>query len=228
VTRVLLLPSPLLPRLVHRPFLDALARALGARGSEEGAVDVATFPRPPGDPGAVVDAFRRRVADVRPDLVLTHSNAGRYAAAAAPGVPVVHLDATLPAESGVPTPMAPAAAADALAGRADADGLLPPWSRWWGDEELASLLPDAQSRRELHETGHAVPLAYLRSELGAPYGWVDAPQAYVAFGGTRTDEVALARRHGWPVTVLAGAGHLHHVVAPDEVAAVVLDLAARL
>ncbi len=226
--RVLILPSPLLPRLVHLPFLEALGAALWSDRQLPSSVDVAAFPRPPRDPGTVLEAFRLRVDAVEPHLVLTHSNAGRYAALAAPGVPTVHLDSTLPVESGEPTSMAPPAAAEALVGEADADGLLPPWDRWWTEEQLASVLPDAVLRRDLCEGGHPVPLAYLRSELGAPAGWADDPQAYVAFGDTRADEVALARRHDWPVEVVPGAGHLHHVVAPREVAAVVVRLAQGL
>ncbi len=228
VALVLLLPSPLLPRLVHLPFLDALGAALGSARPGGGVVDVATFPRPPRHPDAVLAAFREYVDRVRPDLVVTHSNGGRFAALAAPGVPTVHLDATLPDASGRPTPMAPPGAVEALAETADDAGLLPPWSRWWSDEELAGVLPDPVARDALHAAGHPVPLTYLRAELGAPQGWTDVPQAYVAFGAARADEVALARRQGWPVEQVAGAGHLHHLVAPAEVAAVVVELVDRL
>ena len=43
---------------------------------------------------------------------------------------------------------------------------------------------------------------------------------------TYAEETALARRLGWPTTVLDGALHLHHLVDPDAVATAVLDLAA--
>ena len=38
-------------------------------------------------------------------------------------------------------------------------------------------------------------------------------------GSTYAEETALARRLGWPTTVLDGALHLHHLVDPDAVAA---------
>lgn len=228
MTRVLLLPSPLLPRTVHAPFLDALGEALWSMQRRECSVDVAAFPRPPADAAAVLGAFRSRVEEMTPDLVLTHSNGGRYAALAAPGVPVVHVDAALPAESGDPSPMAPGAMLERLAGMADDAGLLPPWSRWWPEEDFAAVLPDPGARSALREREHRVPLAYFRSQLGAPTGWTEGPQAYLAFGDTYAHELGLAHRHGWPTERLEGAGHLHHLVEPSVVAEAALGLATRI
>ncbi len=116
MTRVLLLPSPLLPRLTAVPFLDALGARLRAAERVDGFVGVAEFPRPAADAQAVLDTFRMVVATERPDLVLTHSNGGRYAAVAAPGIPVVHIDAALPPASGEAVPMAPPAMLEHLDG----------------------------------------------------------------------------------------------------------------
>lgn len=228
MTSVLLLASPLLPRLLHLPFLDALGDALHSARGAGGAVGVAAFPYPPPDAAAVLGAFRHRVEAAAPDLVITHSNAGRYAALAAPGVPVVHVDAALPRESGEPAPMAPEEMLDRLATMADDDGLLPPWSRWWPEEAFVAVLPDAAARRDLRAHERRMPLGYFHSMLGAPAAWVQAPQAYLAFGDTYADETALARRYDWPTERLEGAGHLHHLVAPQVVAGAVLDLAAAI
>ena len=173
-------------------------------------------------------AFRGRVEDVRPDLLVTHSNGGRYAAPAAPGVPVVHVDAALPPAGGDEATMAPSAMLEHLAGLADDDGLLPPWSRWWPEDEFAQVLPDPVARAALREQEPRMPLSYFRSRLGAPPGWAEQPQAYLAFGGTYARETAFAREHGWPTTVLEGAGHLHHLVDPGAVADAVVDLVGRL
>ena len=227
MTRVLLLPSPLLPRLTHLPLLQALATHLRASQQVEGSVDVAAFPRAPTDAQAVLAAFRQSVTAGRPDLVLTHSNAGHYAALAAPGIPVVHVDAALPPEHGDAT-LAPERLLAHLAGLADGDGLLPPWTRWWPDEDLAAVMPDAQVLAGIRAQELRMPLSYFRSRLGAPDGWVTHPQAYLAFGGTYAEETAFALEHGWPTTVIEGARHLHHLVEPDAVARAVLALAARL
>ena len=227
MTRVLLLPSPLLPRLSAVPFLDALAARLWDAKRRDVAVDVAAFPATATDAVAVLGAFRRWVELEPPDLVLTHSNGGRYAALAAPGIPVVHVDAALPPEHGDAT-MAPEGLLDHLARMADDDGLLPPWTRWWPEEDVAAVLPDAEVLAGIRAEEQRMPLSYFRSRLGAPEGWVDRPQAYLAFGDTYAEETSFALEHGWPTTVLDGALHLHHLVEPDAVAAAVLDLAARL
>ena len=226
--RVTLLPSPLLPRLSAEAFTSAVAERWWRLHQEEVAVGIAAFPKPAPDAQAVLDTFRMVVAMERPDLVLTHSNGGRYAALAAPGIPVVHIDAALPPASGEEVPMAPAAMLDHLTTMADDDGLLPPWSRWWPEEDFAQVLPDAAVRADLREHERRMPLSYFRSRLGAPDGWAEQPQAYLAFGDTYAEEAAFAHEHGWPTTVLDGALHLHHLVAPDAVAAATLDLAARL
>ena len=228
MTRVLLLPSPLLPRLSAVPFLDALCARFWDAYRAEGSVGVAALPKAPPDAQAVLDAFRMSVAMERPDLVLTHSNGGRYAALAAPGIPVVHIDAALPPASGEGVPMAPTAMLDRLAAMADDDGLLPPWSRWWPEEDLARVLPDPAARADLREHEHRMPLSYFRSRLGAPPGWAEQPQAYLAFGDTYAEETAFARAQGWPTTVVEGALHLHHLIEPDAVATAVLDLATAL
>ena len=227
MTRVLLLPSPLLPRLSAVPFLDALGRRSWNARRVEAAVAVAAFPAAPADAQTVLAAFRLSVRLERPDLVLTHSNGGRYAALAAPGIPVVHVDAALPPERGDAT-LAPEGLLEHLAGMAGDDGLLPPWSRWWPEGDFAQVLPQPAARAHLRTHERRMPLSYFRSRLGAPPGWVEQPQAYLAFGDTYAEETAFARAHGWPTTVLDGALHLHHLVDPDAVAAAVLDLASAL
>ncbi|HYN65303.1 MAG TPA: hypothetical protein VES93_00345 [Ornithinibacter sp.] len=218
--RAVLLPSPLLPARAYAPLTHALGRC------GWGAV-VAAGPGLPDGPGPVLAAYREAVSEKRPDLVVAHSNAGRYAVAAAGGVPVVHLDAALPPEHGDAT-LAPDGLLDHLAGLADDDGLLPPWTHWWSEEDLAAVVPDAEVLAGLRADEPRMPLAYFRSRLGAPDGWVRYPQAYLALGDTYAEETAFARGQGWPTTVLEGALHLHHLVDPDAVAAAVLDLAAAL
>jgi hypothetical protein len=221
VTRALVLPSPFLPGSVHAPLADALQR----RGW---GVAVAPLTASPVGPEPVLAAFRTAVDEVAPDVVLTHSNAGRYAPLVAGGVPVVHIDAALPPASGEPATLAPEAMLSVLAGMADANGLLPPWTRWWSEEAVAEVLPDPVALAALRAEEWPMPLTYVRSRLGAPVGWAERPQAYLAFGDTYAVEVALARGQGWPVERVQGAGHLHHLVEPGLVADAVVELAAAL
>ena len=221
MTTALVLPSPLTPALVHAP----LAAALRRRGW--GVVV-------PGQASAPVDAlevlarFASAAGRVAPDVVIAHSNAGRFAAFVAPvGAAVVYVDAALPPTAGEAA-LAPETLLDHLAGMADDDGLLPPWSRWWPDEDVVAVLPDPVALARLRTAEDRVPLSYLRSRLGAPAGWRERPSAYLAFGSTYEDEVATARSLGWPVEVLEGAGHLHQLVEPEAVADAVTALAARV
>ena len=220
MSSAVLLPSPLLPARAYAPLGDALGR----RGW---GVAVAAVPRAPDGPEPVAAAFREAVTAHGADLVLAHSNAGRYAVAAAGDAPVVHVDAALPPEHGVAT-LAPEGLLEHLAGMADADGLLPPWTRWWPDDDIATVVPDAKVLAEIRADEQRMPLAYFRARLGAPEGWQQHPQAYLALGSTYAQETALAQRLGWPTSVLEGALHLHHLVDPDAVAAELLDLAAAL
>lgn len=218
--RAVVLPSPLLPARAYDPLVDALGR----RGWD---VARPVVPTTPDGPVRVLLAFREVVTAGGTDLLVAHSNAGRYAAAAAGGRPVVYVDAALPPQHG-DAPLAPEALLDHLAGLADADGMLPPWTRWWDEHDLAAVVPDRQVLVGIREDEPRMPLAYFRSRLGAPAGWAGQPQAYLAFGQTYARETAFAREQGWPTTVLDGALHLHHLVDPDAVAAAVLDLADRL
>ena len=214
--RAVVLPSPLLPARAYPPLTHALER----RGW---GVVVAEVPGVPRGPDPVLAAFREAV-NGRTDLVVAHSTAGRYAVAVAGAAPVVYLDAALPPEHGDAT-LAPDGLLDHLAALADGDGLLPPWTRWWGDDDVATVVPDPTVLAAIRAEEQRMPLAYFRSRLGAPDGWVTRPQAYLALGGTYAEETALARRLGWPTTVLGGALHLHHLVDPDAVADAILDLA---
>ena len=90
VTTALLLPSPFLPAHVFAPLADALGR----RGW---GVVVSTPPAAPSDAEEVLRAFLADAERAAPDVVLAHSNAGRYAAHVAPQrAVVVYLDAALP------------------------------------------------------------------------------------------------------------------------------------
>lgn len=218
--RAVVLPSPLLPAGAYAPLVDALGR----RGW--GAV-VAAVPQAPRGPEPVLAAFREASTTHGADLVVAHSNAGRYAVAAAGGVPVVYVDAALPPERGE-APLAPEGLLEHLAALADRDGSLPPWTRWWDDADLTAVVPDAAVLAGIRADEPRMPLAYFRSRLGAPDGWVAQPQAYLALGHTYAEETALARRLGWPTFVLEGALHLHHLVDPDAVATAVLDLSGAL
>jgi len=175
----------------------------------------------------VLDAFSRAVAGHSPELVVAHSNAGLVAPAVADGIPIVFLDAALPPSSGQ-CAMAPPAMMAHLESLADDGGLLPQWTHWWEAADVAPLFPDEATRHRVEADLPRLPLAYFRTSVRPPDGWESGPRAYLAFGETYADELARARRLGWPTGVVGGALHLHHLHDPSGVARQVLDLAVTL
>ena len=172
-------------------------------------------------------AYRDAAVRERPALVVAHSNAGLVAPAVADGTPVVFVDAALPPSTGE-SPMAP----PALLGHLDAlvgdDDLLPPWTRWWGEEDVVPLFPSREARAGVEASLPRLPLSYFRTTVPTPQGWESRPCAYLAFGGTYAVELARARRLAWPVEQLQGALHLHFLHDADGVVARVLELASVL
>jgi len=202
----LLLPSPLLGPATWVP----VAELLGGRVT-------------------TVDEAAR--ADVGPDeaVLVVHSNAGLYAPLLAARLGVratVYVDAALPGD-GPDTALAPPRFLEFLETLAGDDGVLPPWTQWWADDDVRDLFPDAATRAAVEAEQARLPLSYFTARIEVPAGWADRPSAYLAFGDTYAEEIALARAHDWPVTVLPGH-HLHQLVAPAEVAAAVADLVSRV
>ena len=208
--RLLLVASPLLGPATWRPVADVLTRqGYDARTTtvEHLAADTGTGPV----------------------VVVPHSNAGLHVPHLTRDLDVVatvYVDAALPTEDATSTTLAPPAFRDFLATLADADGVLPRWTDWWPAADVAPLFPDDAGRAVVEAEQARRPLTWFDREVPVPAGWVDRPSAYLAFGMTYPAEVALARRHHWPVTVVDGA-HLHTLVDPEGVAAAVVDLAER-
>ncbi len=219
---VVLLPSP----LVGPASMQPLAAALVALGHQ---VVVATLPADIDHPDGVMEAFAEAAAAFSRPILVPHSNAGLYAPAVAAGVGatgIVFMDAALPPPEG-PAPLAPTSLREHLNRLADADGLLPPWTGWWDEEDVAPLFPSPAVRRLVEAEPPRLPVRYFAHEVEAPRGWSDHACAYLAFGETYAEEIARARELGWPVEVLQG-GHLHHLHAPGAVAEHLHRVARRL
>ncbi|MGA9748902.1 MAG: hypothetical protein WBQ50_15690, partial [Nocardioides sp.] len=137
---------------------------------------------------------------------------------------IVYVDAALPAATG-PTPLAPPALREHLAGLADADGMLPPWTQWWHD--TTGLFPDDATRALIEERQPRLPLRYFDGSVASPAGWQERPQAFLAFGSTYAEELERAVALGWPTRRFDG-GHLHLLHDPVLVAEAVLDLCREL
>jgi hypothetical protein len=211
-----LLPSPLLGPAAWEPVAAEL-RAAGRA--------CAVVPGTGTSQDEVLAAFAAGLPD-GPLVLVPHSNAGLYVPALAERrdvAAVVFVDAALPSRGGGPSPVAPLGLVDYLRTLADADGMLPPWTRWWDEGSLAALFPDDGTRQRVQAEERSLPLSYFTDAVPTP-PWDHLRCAYLAFGATYADEVARARAADWPVEVVDG-GHLEMLHCPERVARQVVTLA---
>ncbi len=215
---LILLPSPLLGPAVWRP----VARVLVDQGWD---TTICTVPEPVLRAQDVLNTFLAALPVDRDVVLIPHSNAGAYVpelAVLPRVVAAVFVDAILPPPSGR-MPLAPPAFLDVLREKADDDGLLPPWTSWWDEVDVAALFPNAESRAEVEREQQRLPLSYFAGALAVPQGWDDLPGAYVAFGDTYAADREAAAERGWPVRTLP-AGHLRPLLEPDRVAETLVAL----
>lgn len=133
---------------------------------------------------------------------------------------VVFLDAVLPAVSGETH------AAEGIRSFVSTlpveDGLLPPWSRWWGDA-IAELVPDPGQLALLRADEPRLTPDFWAEPVPVP-DWPADRAGYVRLSAAYDKEAEEAARRGWPVRTLDGT-HLDPLVRPAEVAAAVLEVA---
>jgi pimeloyl-ACP methyl ester carboxylesterase len=163
-------------------------------------------------------------------VLVAHSNAGLFLpviAAALPGQVrgCIFVDAAIPPDSGA-APVAPPELLTLLRDKASG-GLLPCWTDWWGEEDVAPLFPDQATRQAVTEEQPRLPLAYYEASVPVPAGWGARPCAYLLFGPPYDELAAEARGRGWIVERLPGA-HLHQLVDPDGVARLLVAMAEQM
>jgi hypothetical protein len=161
-------------------------------------------------------------ADGQPAILIGHSRAGPLLATAGSmlGAGVrgyVFVDARLPTPGRSWMETVQPSLAARLRDMADPQGWLPPWSQWWGDEELAALLPDSAIRRHFVTGCPGLPLAMFEEIHPPAPGWPTAPGGYLQLSEAYEDEAARARELGWPVRQLL-SHHLALLTEPGQVA----------
>ncbi|MGI5212494.1 hypothetical protein [Plantactinospora sp. CA-290183] len=215
-----LIPSPFLGPAVWASVASVLRSDFGI---------TATVPAPPdpatSSPAAVLAAIEKGLPDADDLVLVPHSNAGLYVPALVTRHPVrgaVFVDAVLPPARGS-VPVARADLSDMLRDRVGPDGSLPLWTRWWPEESVAGLFPDAETRARVEAEQARVPFAYLTARVDLPDGWDAVSAGYLSFGDTYADEREDARARGWPVRTMPG-GHLHMLRDPAGVAREIMEL----
>jgi len=219
-TTLVLLPSPLLGPAVWAPVAAELAR----RGHQVQTVPSPSAPLRNSDD--VLDHFLSAVPDDRDVILLPHSNAGLYVPALVEQrhvVGAVFVDAGLPPKTGDKL-LAPAELFAILADKSDGDGLLPQWTSWWDEADVAELFPNSEVRARIEREQPRLPLSYFASQLRVASGWdTSLAGAYLAFGDTYAEDRTLAAVRGWATATLSGS-HLHMLVDPTAVTQELLAL----
>jgi pimeloyl-ACP methyl ester carboxylesterase len=171
---------------------------------------------------AGVDAICRPLGD-EPVVLVPHSNAGLYVPAVIDRLGeqvrgVVFVDAALPSTGHLTTP-------EFLRRLVTTDGLLPPWTAWWDEADVADLFPDAETRAEVEAEQPRMPLGYYDHLPPARQDWAALPCGYLWFGAPYDQEAAQAAASGWPTAQLPG-NHLHMLTDPDAAAGAILQMTA--
>ncbi len=136
------------------------------------------------------------------------------------GSSMVFVDAGLPATT-TDTPLMPGAFLKQLSAITE-DGLLPPWSEWFGPGVMALLIPDSNKRELIEFELPRIPLSYFYGSVPPVRKWPAERNGYVLLSDAYMDDAEEARRRGWPVVELFGE-HLDLITKAPEVALAVVQ-----
>jgi hypothetical protein len=104
----------------------------------------------------------------------------------------VFVDSPLPPPTG-PMLLGPTEFMDQLRAMAT-DGVLAPWSRWFGAEAMRELLPDQRLRADLEAEMPRLPLSYFEAVVPLPDDWsTRRPCAYLLLSAPYEQSAAEAR-----------------------------------
>jgi pimeloyl-ACP methyl ester carboxylesterase len=140
---------------------------------------------------------------------------------------LVFVDSFLPPPAGR-LPLGPPAFMDELRAMAT-DGVLPPWSHWFGADAMRELVPDERLRADLEAEMPSLPLSYFETTVPVPDDWPDRPCGYLLLSaGPYGQSAAEARAYGWPVIEIRDVQHLAIATNPIPVTEAVLDIERSL
>jgi pimeloyl-ACP methyl ester carboxylesterase len=210
-----------------------VASALEARDREAlvpSLLGIADAPAPRWRRG--VEAVRSAAAGIgRPVVLVGHSGAGPLLpsiadALSAQVAALIFVDASLPPASGL-APLVPAGFVDQLRAIAT-DGVLPPWSSWFGQDAMRDLVPDGALREVLEQEMPRMPLGYFEDSVPVPEGWIERPCAFLLLTEAYGESIADSRARGWPVAEVTDVQHLAPATDPIPVTDALLDLERAL
>ena len=161
-------------------------------------------------------------------VVVGHSAAGFLLPSLADKIKargLVFVDALIPPDSG----LVPPADSEFLqfVSRLPCDnGLLPRWSRWWGDGVLERLFQDAQTFERFEAGLLRLRVSWFDDMVDIPR-WDRLTAGYLQTSERFAPSARDALKRRWPVRVLAGT-HLHPLVAPEDTADALLEIVTSI
>jgi hypothetical protein len=223
---LVLVHSPLIGPTSWLPVADALERR-GRVTVVPSLLSVADAPTPQWR--HIPETVQLATTDLQGPIMLAgHSSAGLLLpviadALTAEVAALVFVDSFVPPAAG-PVELAPTAFMDQLRTIAT-DGVLPPWSRWFGDDAMRELVHDENLRAALEREMPRLPLSYFEPAVPLPEDWLRRPSAYLlltpdTYGQSAADAEAL----GWPVRTVRHAHHLSIATDPIPVTEALLEL----
>lgn len=179
---------------------------------------------------AVVQDVVAQVADVDEAIFVAHSGAGPLLPfivdrSGSRGSSLVFVDAGVPSTT-TDTPLMPVALLRELATIAE-DGVLPPWSEWFGPGVMESLIPDSRVRELIEAELPRVPLSYFAGSVPPVLTWPSELNGYILLSDGYLDDAEEARRRGWTVVEVHGQ-HLDLITKAPDVASAVAEAGSSL
>ncbi|HMJ10101.1 MAG TPA: hypothetical protein VK524_01785 [Polyangiaceae bacterium] len=162
-------------------------------------------------------------------IVVGHSAAGFLLpslASALDASGVIFVDALIPPASGSVPPADSEFLQFVHRLPCDDDGLLPPWSRWWGDGAIERLIADPQAYARFEANLPRLPPSWVDDKVDIP-SWHHLLAGYLQTSARFAPSASDAQQRGWPVRTLTGT-HLHPMIAPGETADALLELVASI
>jgi len=138
---------------------------------------------------------------------------------------LVFVDALIPPDSGFVPPADPEFLQFVRSLPCE-NGLLPRWSRWWGEGAIERLIGDAQAYERFERELPRLPVAWFDDRLEIP-PWRHLRAGYLATSERFAPSARDAQTRSWPVLTLAGT-HLHPFVAPRDTASALSDIIQSL
>lgn len=178
-----------------------------------------------GDPGMFARLAVEAIGGEKDVVIVGHSAAGSIlpvVAGLAGNVRcLVFVDASLPPCEG--TCSAGGDFLSALQALAT-NGMLPIWSRWWGEGVLEALVPDDARREKIEGELPALPLAFFEAPIAVPAGWCAYDGAFLLLSEFYRSDATGAAERGWPVLEHSG-GHLDIANEEEAIADILVGLA---